>query len=52
MCDRVTYTFRGCMWSAWHDIRRVAKHWRNCNLKHEAKCIILEIKHGIFDQGK
>ncbi len=52
MCDREPYSFKRCMSWAWHDIKRVSKHWRDCNLRHEIKCIILEIKHGVFDQGK
>ena len=87
MCnDRELYSFKRCMFFAWHDIRRVWKayiigdmieeyitwslpdgkvraivprHRERCGWGKYGKCmrnelgyIMMEIKHGIFDQGK
>lgn len=61
MNSREPYTLKRCMKFAWHDIKRVWNAYviGDCSwgknghfMRHEIKCILLEIKHGVFDQGK
>ncbi len=50
--SRQPHSFKQNMSWAYHDIKRVSRHWIDCDLKYETKCILLEIFNGIFRKEK